>query len=186
MELKNLDVMFVQETNSDVVYESEWKKQWPGEVILSHEASNSGGVGVLFSKGFRLCSFEVEEIMSGHILKIKVQYEHTKLIFVNVYAPILAGDRMRFLDVLSDVLHDCTEDFLWLGGDFNCTENPKLDRNHLEPHPASSAKLRRLMESYELMDVWRSFHMDDRQHTPESSPVIPEITCCLWPSLLLF
>ena len=24
--------------------------------------------------------------------------------------------------------------FLFLGGDFNCTENYVLDRNHLEPH----------------------------------------------------
>ena len=165
MELKALDVIFLQETHSDVENESDWRKQWPGEVILSHKASNSGGVGVLFSKGFRPCSFSVEEIMCGHIIKIKVQYENVNLIFINVYAPVLAVERMTFLNLLCDVIQDCTDDFLFLGGDFNCTENPTLDRNHLEPHPASSARLRRLMEGCELKDVWRGFHLNARQYT---------------------
>lgn len=86
MGIKNLDVIFVQETHSDAKNESEWKREWPGEVILSHKLSNSGGVGVLFKKGFSPCSLEVEEIMCGHILKVKVQYENVKMIFVNVYA----------------------------------------------------------------------------------------------------
>ncbi|XP_035857433.1 NACHT, LRR and PYD domains-containing protein 3-like [Sander lucioperca] len=72
-----------QETPSDVENESEWRKQWPGGVILSHKASNSGGVGVLFSKGFRPSSFSVEDIMCGHIIKIKVQYENLDTNTVN-------------------------------------------------------------------------------------------------------
>ena len=53
----------------------------------------SGGVAVLFSEGFTTVSFKVEEIMCDHILNVKVQYEHVKMIFVNVYAPVLNTDR---------------------------------------------------------------------------------------------
>lgn len=69
-------MVFLQETHNDSENESEWKKQWPGEVILSHKVSNSAGVRVLFSKFFRPSSFDVEEIMCGHILKVIVQYKN--------------------------------------------------------------------------------------------------------------
>ncbi len=46
-------------------------------------------------------------------------------------------ERLFFLDTLCSTLQNCcTEEFLFLGGDFNCAE---LDivRNHVEPHMAS-------------------------------------------------
>ena len=43
-------MVFVQETHSEVKNESDWQREWPGEVILSHKLSNSGGVGVLSQK----------------------------------------------------------------------------------------------------------------------------------------
>ena len=55
--------------------------------------------------------------------------------------------------------------FLFLGGDFNCTENEVLDRNHAEPHPASQHALRQLASAYGLVDVWRRMHADCRQYT---------------------
>lgn len=46
---------------------------------------------------------------------------------------------MAFLNILSDTLGACSsDDFMFLGGDFNCKENPTLDRNHPEPHPTES------------------------------------------------
>lgn len=51
------------------------------------------------------------------------------------------------------------------GGDFNCTENPHLCRNHPEPHPASAHVFRELTESWELAEVWRTFNMKRRQFT---------------------
>ncbi len=32
-----------------------------------------------------------------------------------------------------------------VGGDFNCTINPDLDRNHDEPHPSSAEILKMLL-----------------------------------------
>lgn len=54
-------------------------------------------------------------------------------------------------------------EYLILGGDFNCTAEPVLDRNHLEPHPASAARLNRLIET--LNDVWRSLNGQSKQYT---------------------
>ena len=51
------------------------------------------------------------------------------------------------------------------GGDFNCTQDDLLDRNHLEPHPASQASLIRMIETHNLVDVWRRTHSKERQYT---------------------
>ena len=40
-ELKKLEVLFVQDTHSDSKNEGDWRREWPGQVFLSHIQSNS-------------------------------------------------------------------------------------------------------------------------------------------------
>lgn len=166
METKRIYVMFVQETHSTVDNESDWKRAFKGEVVLSHRSSLSGGVGILFAQSFLPFSFTVDEVVPGVLLKVKAVFENVKLVFLNVYTPTNAVDRVAFLNILSDCVKNCEDDgFMFLGGDFNCTEDPTLDRNHPEPHPPSSHTLRQLMENQELSDVWRVFNSQHRQYT---------------------
>lgn len=166
MEIKRINVMFVQETHSTVDNECEWRQAFNGEVILSHKSSLSGGVGILFSRSFLPVSFILDEIIPGGFIKVTAVFEHVKLVFLNVYAPTNRSERMAFLNILSDTVKDLNDtDFMFLGGDFNCTEVPLLDRNHVEPHPASSSRIRQLIETHQLSDVWRSFNSNLRQYT---------------------
>lgn len=48
-----------------------------------------------------------------------------------------------------------SEEYLVVGGSYNCTDNPYLDRNHQEPHAASKRSLIKLIEHFELCDIWR-------------------------------
>lgn len=59
MKHKEIDVLFVQETHSDVSNSVEWVKEFDGLAILSHYTSLSGGVAVLFSKNFTPYSYNV-------------------------------------------------------------------------------------------------------------------------------
>jgi len=45
-----IDVLFLQETHSDMEIAVEWAKEWGGLLFLSHNTSLSGGVAVLFNK----------------------------------------------------------------------------------------------------------------------------------------
>lgn len=109
---------------------------------------------------------EVDEVIAGHILKIRAEFEHMKVVFMNVYAPTVGTDRLAFLDILSEAIQRCSsEEHLFVGGDFNCTEDPPSDRYHPEPHAASRRRLKRLIETHELCDVWRTFHRQGRQFT---------------------
>lgn len=97
---------------------------------------------------------------------MKAEYESYTSVFVNVYAPNAGRDRVQFLADLSAVLSQCgSEEFLFLGGDFNCTENDKTDRNHLEPHAASQRAIKQLIETQSLVDVWREMNEKKRQYT---------------------
>uniref|UniRef100_A0A674NVB8 exodeoxyribonuclease III n=1 Tax=Takifugu rubripes TaxID=31033 RepID=A0A674NVB8_TAKRU len=149
---KRLSVTFLQETHR--------------QLFLSHRSSNSGGVGILFSRDFVPLSSAVEEPVPGRLLKITTVFENVKLVFVNVYAPTAALDRLLLLNEIEKVVAGCNNnEFLFLGGDFNCTENPLLDRNHPEPHLPSKSTLTKLVQARELCDVWRYFHLGQSQFT---------------------
>jgi hypothetical protein len=91
---------------------------------LSHSTS-SGGVDFLFSKAFTPVSLEVEHFIEGRLLLlVKARFDVFTAVFINVYAPTIGAERTFFLEKVNDVLNGCAkEDFFFLGGDFNCTEN---------------------------------------------------------------
>ncbi|KAI3364783.1 hypothetical protein L3Q82_000911 [Scortum barcoo] len=66
---------FVQETHSDSSNEMDWRREWPGQVFLSHKQSNSAGVGILFSRAFSPQSVELHHVLPGHALMVKALYE---------------------------------------------------------------------------------------------------------------
>lgn len=55
-------------------------------------------------------------------------------------------------------------DFLFLAGDFNCTIS-NLDQNHVDPHMALRIKLASVVETFDLVDVWRNKHGVFRQYS---------------------
>ena len=135
---KRIDVLFLQEVHSDQSIEGDWEKEWEGQVALSHNTTLSGGVGILFSRRFTPSSLEVEPVVQGRCLLVRAKFDTYTLVLVNIYAPNNGPERKRFFETVNSKLNCCgPEDFLFLGGDFNCTEAEFLDRNHAEPHPVS-------------------------------------------------
>ncbi|TWW61013.1 Transposon TX1 uncharacterized 149 kDa protein ORF 2 [Takifugu flavidus] len=66
---KRIDVLFLQETHSDCGIKADWEKEWEGQVLLSHNTTLSGGVGLLFSRGFTPLSLEVEHVDTRRSIK---------------------------------------------------------------------------------------------------------------------
>ena len=129
--LKKINVMLIQETHSDKTNEVDWRREWNGQIFFSHKSSVSGGVAILFSKDSLLLSCHVQDIVEGRLLMIKAVFESHTMVFLNVYAPTNGADRVTFFSKIDEVLNDLeAESFLFVGGDFNCTVDDKLDRNH--------------------------------------------------------
>lgn len=76
---KNIHVMYVQETHSDCFNESDWKKEWEGEVVFAHMSSTRGGVAILFAKKALPFSCEVKHVIPGRLLFKRVQFEKSRL-----------------------------------------------------------------------------------------------------------
>lgn len=157
--------LFLQETRSSVENEVDWMKEFSGLSVLSHYSNISGGVAVLFNKKFKPTSYDVVEVVKGRLLKVRASYANFVFVFICVYIPTTPIERLLFLDTLCATLKDCgSEDFLFLGGDFNCTELD-MDRNHVEPHMASRKRLIHLIEKYDLCDIWRMINGNEKQYT---------------------
>lgn len=84
---KKIDVLFLQETHSDFRNDTEWKREWGGEVVLSHHTSVSGGVGFLFSKTFKPNSLEVQHFIDGRLLLTRAQFDHFEAVFKKHLCP---------------------------------------------------------------------------------------------------
>ena len=103
LKVKRTEVAFLQETHSDSNNENDWKREWEGQVVLSHLSTTSGGVGITFSKSFTPDSLEVEDVVEGRLLVVRAEVEQFYLVFMNVYAPVSRPDRVRFFKVLDTV-----------------------------------------------------------------------------------
>ncbi len=70
MKHKNIDLLFLQETLSDIENTADWIREFNGMAILSHFTSLSGGVAMLFSRNCIPYSYNVEEVIKERLLKI--------------------------------------------------------------------------------------------------------------------
>lgn len=113
---KQIDIVFLQETHSDSKNEIDWRREWDGQIVLSHKSSISGGVAVLFSKNFLPLSCEVDEIIEGRFLKIKAKFEKTIMVLMNLYLPNKGSERVLFLKKVDVVLKGLKpEELLFIG-----------------------------------------------------------------------
>uniref|UniRef100_A0AAV2JY17 Endonuclease/exonuclease/phosphatase domain-containing protein n=1 Tax=Knipowitschia caucasica TaxID=637954 RepID=A0AAV2JY17_KNICA len=115
--MKGVHVVLLQETHSTAEIESDWRREWGGQLVLSHGSSSSAGVAVLFSRRCLPVSVETEEVVAGRLL--------------------LLGSAGANIMRLVVKLRDCTDsgDVLFVAGDWNCTV--EQDRNQAQAEAAA-------------------------------------------------
>ncbi len=72
--------MFLFKKPQRYTQSSDWAKEFDGLSVLSHLTSTSGGVAILFSKNCIPCSYQVEEVIKGRLLKVVAQFENCSFI----------------------------------------------------------------------------------------------------------
>lgn len=96
--------MFLQETHSNTLNEEEWRCEWEGDVINSHKSPVSGGVAILFAKGFTPLRVEVEEEVQGRPLNMCAAFENVMIHLANVYASIVGSEKVGFFYYLKNTI----------------------------------------------------------------------------------
>lgn len=120
---------------------------------------------ILLSKAFTPASIRVEHAVLGRFLLLEAGFNGFNVVFMNIYAPTDGAETRLFLGTVSNKPQNHrTSDYLFLGGDLNCTEDGAMDQNHVEPHPASQHALRQLVFSNGQVDAWRRMHAGCQQY----------------------
>lgn len=98
--------------------------------------------------------------------KVDVTLRGLDFSFFNVYAPNIGTERTFFFDKLNTALSNVQQGrIIVLVGDFNCTLDHTLDRNHEEPHSPSANVLNKLIIYHDFVDVWREAFPNVKQYT---------------------
>lgn len=164
--MKKSSVVFLQETHTDVKNQIQWQSGWNGQVVLSHGSSNSAGVAILLGADFKEQNVSVFDVLPGRMQRVDVALHGLDFSLFNVYAPNIGTERILFFEKLHTALNSVPQGrIIVLAGDFNCTLDHTVDRNHEEPHRPSAEVFRKLIIYHDLVDVWREAFPDVKQYT---------------------
>ena len=160
----NADIVFLQDTHTIPSEEGVWKMIWRGEILFSHLSSNTAGLAFCFSNNLSYQILEHRVIFPGRILHATVKIQDQTFHLINVYSPTCPKEKLDFLKYLKQHLNSLDSSTpVLLGGDFNCTTNPSLDRTgNNEPHPHSSNEFKHILKCFKLIDTFRNIHPYDR------------------------
>ena len=130
VECNKVDISLPQETHSTDDSLTEWELFVKGHWFFSSLPSPIGGIAIFFS-----ANSSFKDIAKGYLASQTFSISKHPFTIVNVYAPNTNAERSSLFGRLDSYRAGVPPDhFLCLGGDFNCTLNPSLDRNGAEPH----------------------------------------------------
>jgi len=165
---KNYDLIFIQEThcgsNDDI---QKWSKEWNGPAFWSIGDNKSRGTAILLKKNSCIDVKKSLIDLNGRYVIIDAEIDDELYTFCNIYAPNKGDERKLFFNQILDKLKtNGTKDLLILGGDFNCTLCPKIDRakNTVRDDPGN-IELKRILNTFNLEDVWRRRNPNKRSYT---------------------
>lgn len=156
----------LQEThNASENDEKKWTAEWGGQTLWSRGTNRSCGTAVFFNPKLDCDIDKVITDNEGRVLAAKVFINDIELNITSIYAPTIPRQRKQFFDNLWQYKTG-TENFLFTG-DFNCIED--ISKDKLGGNPTSGTiglkELTEFTQTFELADIWRLTHKDDRIYT---------------------
>lgn len=164
------DIICLQETYCTENNERFWSSEWGARALYASAESNSKGVAIFFKRNLSCKILRVDRDPNGRFLIVTVKLSGKEIVISNVYAP--NDDKPEFFETLFKHLHLAVSPQWLIGGDFNLVFDALLDRRSLVQSLAlkrASVKLKYLMESNELVDIWRLFNVDVKRFTYHGS-----------------
>ena len=172
----NMDVICLQETHALNEFEQrEIYLQWGGLMHHAPGSNRSKGLLTLFSPRFK--ESDIKEVFkSERILISSIKMDKELIFIVNVYAPCENGDKIEFLQFLSNTLsHYIDNEGLSktiCAGDFNIAV-ADLDIVLGLPHNKEIRNsLVNFLQRFNFTDCWRLLHPTEKAYTwSKSNPL---------------
>lgn len=159
------DIIFLQETGNLDENFSSWKS-WTNYTPLCNPNPSSGtGVTTLVKNDITI--LETSFIITGFISFVKISLNNTVYFLYNFLIPQQNSEALRAIKNFLKHSDSLSDGAIIVGGDFNCTLDPNLDRLDMptEHRPQISMALRGALNKLSLCDVWRSQNPDKRKYT---------------------
>ena len=172
------DIILLQETHSTSKSKKQWCKDWGGPIYFSHGTSGARGVAILILKKLKYKVLGDNNDKNGRILVLDIKINNLRFTLVNLYAP--NNDTPEFFVEVEQIMNIYENDTKIIGGDFNLVLNILLDKKGGRPktHEHCRKHVVKMMEDYDLYDVWRREHPTEFGYTWKSYKQ-PHIYCRL-------
>ena len=171
-------ICFLQELHCKNNTTDTWEREWGGKAFFSGNSSNSTGIGILFNSDVTFTLLEYKEIISGRLQVLKINISEIDIVLINIYGP--NKDDLNFFNTVETVIKQYENETLIIGGDFNSILDQDKDKRNgrKETNKQNREKINRLINEYELNDIWRVFN-NDTEHFTWHSNHKPPIFCRL-------
>lgn len=161
----NANVAFLQETHLRTGEHFRMRRDWVGQVFHSNFHSKSRGAAILVDKSTPFVASEVIADPKGRYVIVTGKLFSTPLVLASVYAP--NWDDTSFISSFLSAIPNLDSHLLILGGDFNCTMSPVLDKSSRRTTGPSKCALliQYFLQKYAMCEAWRFLHPTDRQYS---------------------
>lgn len=166
-------ICLLQETHVLETDLDTWESNWDvGKIYINPGSSRSAGQAFLINKDITFLEHRI--VVRGRLHTLKFKINNYTLTIANIYAPNSDHDRIAFFSNLMELLvsYDYGDQII-LGGDFNVTLGKEDKFGGVENNPKSRNKLKDIMKTFDLKDIWRDRNKDLKHYTWEQpSPLI--------------
>lgn len=155
------DIILLQESNASESPLPFLKSQYSFYFNPPSQIYTGTIIGVRMSAFIEFHSHTI--LVPGHLQVLTISFSSSNrlLKIFSIYLPHHFEKASNILDALETHLEEISDETqIVIGGDFNITLNPNLDRsgNPVERFPRLALSLRRIINIHDLSDVWRDFN----------------------------
>lgn len=169
--LKSLgaDIVLLQETHIKSSAQAKLRVGWIGQIYQSNFDAKARGVAILIRKNIPFVYSSSISDPNGRYIIVAGTLNSKPVTLVNLYGPNF-DDPLFFQRVFKDI-PNISDTSVIVGGDFNCTLDPLLDKQLSRSLQQSNASvcLNTLMTNLNIVDIWRLTHPTDRDYSFFSS-----------------
>uniref|UniRef100_A0A1A7ZMF0 Endonuclease/exonuclease/phosphatase domain-containing protein n=1 Tax=Nothobranchius furzeri TaxID=105023 RepID=A0A1A7ZMF0_NOTFU len=167
---QKIDIALLQETRLSDLEHSKLKRDWVGQVYFSSHSQNKRGTAILIKRNIPFTLLHDVRDPEGRFILIKGLIFGRPFTILNVYAP--NTDSPNFISQIVLLFNQHCDSFGFMGGDFNCIHNARLDKSSSAPvsNPRASSTLKGLCMDSGLIDVWRTLNPNTKDYSFFSHP----------------
>ena len=168
------DFYLLQETHLISNNHEIWEKEWGGKSFFSGTKTNSEGICILLNSNLDVKINNYVNIISGRLQSLDITVNDKDITIINVYGP--NRDDISLFNKLEEFILNNDEKSFIVGGDFNTILNVELDKKNgnLHTHKNCREKLKSIIDTSNMVDIWRILNPDKQKFTWHSStkPII--------------